>query len=87
MQRLTCAGVTLEDEQAVQPCATLQLSYRMCGGGGDGGSTGAESRSCYLEMYKGKQVWSFDLRLLALDPPCIHSVPHISRASYFRTIK
>jgi hypothetical protein len=28
---------------------------RCRGGGGDGGSTGAESRSCYLEMYRGKQ--------------------------------
>ncbi|EFJ45713.1 hypothetical protein VOLCADRAFT_63267, partial [Volvox carteri f. nagariensis] len=34
----------------------LQLSYRLRGGGGDGGSTGAESRSCYLEMYLGKKA-------------------------------
>ena len=40
-----------------QPCgATMQLSYRLPGGGGDGGSTGSESRSCYLEMYLGKKV-------------------------------
>eukprot|EP00198_Chlamydomonas_reinhardtii_P006336 XP_001695672.1 predicted protein [Chlamydomonas reinhardtii] len=38
------------------PSATLQLSYRLRGGGGDGGSTGAESRSCYLEMYAYKKV-------------------------------
>jgi hypothetical protein len=31
--------------------ATLSISSRLRGGGGDGGSTGAESRSCYLEMY------------------------------------
>ena len=29
--------------------------FRLRGGGGDGGSTGAESRSTYLEMYAGKQ--------------------------------
>jgi hypothetical protein len=28
---------------------------RLRGGGGDGGSTGAESRSSYLEMYKTKK--------------------------------
>lgn len=40
----------------MEPGATLQLSYRLLGGGGDGGSTGAESRSCYLEMYLGKKA-------------------------------
>jgi hypothetical protein len=40
----------------VPPCATLQLLPRLRGGGGDGGSTGAESRSCYLEMYLGKRA-------------------------------
>ena len=29
---------------------------RLCGGGGDGGSTGAESRSSYLEMYREKRA-------------------------------
>ena len=29
----------------------LQLTGALKGGGGDGGATGAESRSCYLEMY------------------------------------
>ncbi len=33
----------------------LQVLSRLRGGGGDGGSTGAESRSCYLEMYQGKK--------------------------------
>lgn len=28
---------------------------RLRGGGGDGGSTGAESRECYLEMYLEKK--------------------------------
>lgn len=35
---------------------TLELLPRLRGGGGDGGSTGAESRSCYLEMYAGKKA-------------------------------
>lgn len=35
--------------------ATLDFQGRLRGGGGDGGSTGAESRDCYLEMYKGKK--------------------------------
>jgi hypothetical protein len=40
---LSAAGVRAGDAL----CARLRLR----GGGGDGGSTGAESRSCYLEMY------------------------------------
>ena len=32
-----------------------QLHYRLRGGGGDGGATGAESRVSYLEMYMGKK--------------------------------
>ena len=39
----------------VRPWGTLELLPRLRGGGGDGGSTGAESRSCYLEMYAGKK--------------------------------
>lgn len=31
--------------------STVHLTSRLPGGGGDGGATGAESRSCYLEMY------------------------------------
>jgi hypothetical protein len=44
----------------VPPCATLELLPRLLGGGGDGGATGAESRSCYLEMYLGKKPESVD---------------------------
>ena len=33
----------------------LQLHLRLRGGGGDGGATGAESRSSYLEMYLQKK--------------------------------
>ena len=40
-------------EAGVGPGSTVELavSRALCGGGGDGGATGAESRSCYLEMY------------------------------------
>jgi hypothetical protein len=41
-----CSFITSGNDDTVLRCR---------GGGGDGGSTGAESRSCYLEMYKGKQ--------------------------------
>ncbi|GIL49086.1 hypothetical protein Vafri_5553 [Volvox africanus] len=60
--RLQHAGISLPDERVLSdvcglgPDATLHLSYRLLGGGGDGGSTGAESRSCYLEMYLGKKA-------------------------------
>ena len=40
--------------------ATVHLTGRLPGGGGDGGSTGAESRSCYLEMYAGKKTEKVD---------------------------
>lgn len=59
-QRLVHCGRTLPamcslDAAALPPCALLEVLPRLCGGGGDGGSTGAESRSAYLEMYRGKQ--------------------------------
>lgn len=38
---------------AAAPCREAVGRFR--GGGGDGGSTGAESRSSYLEMYKEKK--------------------------------
>jgi hypothetical protein len=59
-QRIVCGGRTLNPlstvaAEGLPPCATLQLVARLRGGGGDGGSTGAESRSSYLEMYMGKR--------------------------------
>lgn len=59
-QRIVSAGRTLSPYESlagaeVLPGATLQLLPRLRGGGGDGGATGAESRSCYLEMYLGKK--------------------------------
>eukprot|EP00199_Chlamydomonas_sp_CCMP681_P002067 CAMPEP_0119102696 /NCGR_PEP_ID=MMETSP1180-20130426/1349_1 /TAXON_ID=3052 ORGANISM="Chlamydomonas cf sp, Strain CCMP681" /NCGR_SAMPLE_ID=MMETSP1180 /ASSEMBLY_ACC=CAM_ASM_000741 /LENGTH=400 /DNA_ID=CAMNT_0007087023 /DNA_START=70 /DNA_END=1272 /DNA_ORIENTATION=- len=58
---LLCGGRTMHDAQPLSTCyglcsgSTLMLTSRLLGGGGDGGSTGAESRSCYLEMYMGKK--------------------------------
>lgn len=43
-------------EVGLQPGSTLFTTCRLLGGGGDGGSTGAESRSCYLEMYATKKA-------------------------------
>ncbi|KAG2440121.1 hypothetical protein HXX76_004235 [Chlamydomonas incerta] len=58
--RLQYGAASLPDDRMLgdfcSPSATLQLSYRLRGGGGDGGSTGAESRSCYMEMYANKKV-------------------------------
>lgn len=45
---LATAGVLAGDFVALYP--------RLRGGGGDGGSTGAESRSSFLEMYATKKV-------------------------------
>lgn len=61
LQRVVCGGRTLDPHSSlaaagVPPGATLELLPRLLGGGGDGGSTGAESRSCYLEMYAGKKA-------------------------------
>ena len=45
---LQAAGVRSGDFIGVQ--------HRLRGGGGDGGSTGAESRSSFLEMYATKKA-------------------------------
>ena len=55
-QRVVYAGRTLDEGSTlaaagVAAYGTLELLPRLRGGGGDGGATGAESRSCYLEMY------------------------------------
>eukprot|EP00897_Mesotaenium_endlicherianum_P004342 jgi/Mesen1/3936/ME000209S02947 len=61
-----------------------QAVLRLRGGGGDGGSTCAESRSCYLEMYLSKKPDKADpnevkiakwtrcmISADALSPPCV----------------
>ncbi|GMH42252.1 hypothetical protein BSKO_10171 [Bryopsis sp. KO-2023] len=63
---------------------TVSARGRFRGGGGDGGSTGAESRDCYLDMYKEKRASKVDaseeklakwtrcqLSGEALSPPCV----------------
>ncbi|KAL4457462.1 hypothetical protein ABPG75_012327 [Micractinium tetrahymenae] len=87
--RVVCSGRTLDPCSSlaaarVPPGATLELLPRLRGGGGDGGSTGAESRSCYLEMYAGRKAdkvnpeeerlarWtSCQLSGMPLQPPCV----------------
>ena len=59
-----------------QPCLRLR------GGGGDGGATGAESRSSYLEMYKEKKTG--EMRS-ALAPACLRAHARaLTRAALLR---
>ncbi|CAN4113186.1 unnamed protein product [Withania somnifera] len=44
----------------ISPFSTLILRFRLLGGGGDGGATGAESRDCYLKMYATKKPDKID---------------------------
>uniref|UniRef100_A0A061R904 Duf602-domain-containing protein n=1 Tax=Tetraselmis sp. GSL018 TaxID=582737 RepID=A0A061R904_9CHLO len=58
--RLSHWGRPLRDEISLEEAQladefTLDVSGSIRGGGGDGGSTGAESRSSYLEMYAEKK--------------------------------
>ncbi len=72
--RLVHCSRTLDDgctlaSAGVDGCSTLELLPRLRGGGGDGGATGAESRSCYLEMYAKKKldkVGEVSLRFLTI---------------------
>lgn len=86
---LRCNGRTLSVRASFQSAgvsrdAVIELLPRLLGGGGDGGSTGAESRSAYLEMYRGKRhdkVNPEEERLarwttcrlsgMPLQPPCV----------------
>ncbi|KAI3822752.1 hypothetical protein L1987_10350 [Smallanthus sonchifolius] len=43
------------ENSGVTNSSTLSLRFRLPGGGGDGGATGAESRDCYLNMYADKK--------------------------------
>ena len=50
-----CEESTSLSEAGVRHGSTVQMHLRLRGGGGDGGATGAESRSSYLEMYMEKK--------------------------------
>jgi Rtf2 RING-finger len=55
-----CKDCWTISKAGIGPESTLQVLGRLRGGGGDGGATGAESRSSYLEMYlekKPDKVW------------------------------
>lgn len=81
-------GRTLDErstlaEAGVTKYGTLELLPRLVGGGGDGGATGAESRSCYLEMYLGKKpdkVGGGDERPAGLGStvPCVPESRHVA---------
>lgn len=51
---------TLLYGSGISPFSTLVLRFRLRGGGGDGGATGAESRDCYLKMYAEKKPDKID---------------------------
>ena len=60
LQWLSCQGRPCKDAATLQDVpvsdgSVVRLHTRLCGGGGDGGSTGAESRVSYLEMYASKR--------------------------------
>lgn len=77
------SGLRLSD-LGFQEFDVLEIVPSLRGGGGDGGSTCAESRSCYLEMYAKKKPAKVDrqdevfakwtncrLSAEALSPPCV----------------
>eukprot|EP00892_Ulva_mutabilis_P012874 jgi/Ulvmu1/995/UM103_0023.1 len=53
--QLACDGLFFIGITSVAESSPTCLPVRLRGAGGDGGSTGAESRSSYLEMYKEKK--------------------------------
>lgn len=90
--RVTSAGNSLDwstplaEQVALRPSQSpiVDILPRVCGGGGDGGSTGAEDRAAYLAMYAGKkhdkvdpaeqrlaQYTTCHLSGKPLQPPCV----------------
>lgn len=71
-QHLVHEGRWLSDDCSIaaaglRPSTTVQLGCRaLPGGGGDGGATGAESRSCYLEMYADNGGTGFSRKMESL---------------------
>ncbi|XP_057516348.1 replication termination factor 2 [Amaranthus tricolor] len=86
---LSLNGKILEDSSfiassEIRPFSTINLHFKLRGGGGDGGATGAESRDCYLNMYAEKKPDKVDpnekriskwttcaLSFEPLKPPCV----------------
>ena len=56
-----CDGLCTPDSNCFFATMLPQVLAVLRGGGGDGGATGAESRSCYLDMYKTKKADSVRL--------------------------
>uniref|UniRef100_A0A0D6R4A3 Ubiquitin-like domain-containing protein n=1 Tax=Araucaria cunninghamii TaxID=56994 RepID=A0A0D6R4A3_ARACU len=85
----SCGGKVFGDECRLwdlnlRENSRVNLIPRVCGGGGDGGATGAESRDCYLKMYAVKKPDKVDpnetrickwstcaLSQDTLKPPCV----------------
>ena len=55
--------------ERLSPRASPRACLRLRGGGGDGGATGAESRSSYLEMYKTQKPGEVRALLLRTAGP------------------
>ncbi|KAK9814475.1 hypothetical protein WJX72_006506 [[Myrmecia] bisecta] len=83
-QGRSLADQTTLAQAGIRSASTVDVHCRLRGGGGDGGSTGAESRSSYLEMYLEKKPdkvnpaeeklarWtSCQLSGEPLQPPCV----------------
>ncbi|GAB2289109.1 hypothetical protein Dimus_023411 [Dionaea muscipula] len=90
MYYLSLNGRTLDSSNTaplssiISPFSTLTVHFKLLGGGGDGGATGAESRDCYLNMYAIKKPDKVDpneqrlskwtncaLSFEPLKPPCV----------------
>lgn len=57
-------------ENGCTPSGEEACCLRLRGSGGDGGSTGAESRSSYLEMYKEKKEEKVRVIYMAIRTAC-----------------
>ncbi|XP_075474000.1 uncharacterized protein LOC142505065 [Primulina tabacum] len=65
--KLLSDATPLFPSSRIVPLSTLTANFRLCGGGGDGGATGAESRDCYLNMYAVKKPDKVDPNELRLS--------------------
>ncbi|KAK1365677.1 hypothetical protein POM88_041238 [Heracleum sosnowskyi] len=65
-------STTIKSSQIAQ-FSTLKLNFRLNGGGGDGGSTCAESRDCYLNMYASKKPDKLIFLTILMTPSSLFS--------------